>query len=350
MRSLTTILLLVAAIAVAGGLVFAFRQGRNEAAAEAERDKPIKAPTRVQVVKGQNIVRFDPATLAGSGIAVEPPQTASTRQQFPAYGVVLDLQDLIDLGNTLETGAAQLGKAESAREAAKQDYERARALFGKNQNVSEKTLQAAEATWHGEEANVQIAQAAIDAARATALQHWGSVIAAWLMRGDEKLAQLRARNTVLVQVTPAPDATIGTPPLAAQLQSPDGHLIDGQLVSPAPRTDPKIQGRSFFYIASAQDDLLPGMNVTAVLPIGQTVSGVVVPTSAVVWYQGKAWAYVRIKPDQFVRREVATDLPLRGGWLQADAFSAGEPLVNQGAQVLLSEEFRSEISVLGDEN
>jgi hypothetical protein len=339
------LLLVLIAVVLVVGVIAAFTVGRKEAAREAVREKPIQAPTRVEVVNGEKVVTLDAAARTHSGVAVAPLEILRHRREIPAYGVVVDLQELSDLRNAIETAQAQLSKGNAAREVADKDYERVRALYKKNQNVSEKTVQAAQGTARVEAANVQAAQAAVHAAQATVRQRWGRTIADWLTQGASEFEQLRRQEHLLLQVTLAPGQTNAIAPAAASVRNVEGRLFAATFVSEAPRTDPKIQGRSFFYIVPAADaNLLPGMNVTALLPVGEPVQAVAVPTAAVVWLQGKAWAYAQQKPDRFVRREVSTEQPVPGGWLQPKEFSTGELFVIQGPQVLLSEEFRAQIS------
>ncbi len=73
--------------------------------------------------------------------------------------------------------------------------------------------------------------------------------------------------------------------------------------------------------------------------------GGVVPDSAAVWLDGKAWAYVQKGRERFVRLEVSTNHPVREGWFVTNNFAAGDRVVVQGAQLLLSEEFRSQIRI-----
>lgn len=340
------LLLILVAVGLIGGLIVAFTVGRKEAANEAEREKPVKAPTRVKVVNGENVVTFDQATQTNSGVALTRLETISHRRELSTYGVVVDLQELTDLRNAIETAQAQLSKGRAAREVASQDYERVKTLYEKNQNVSQKVVQAAEGTLQAEEANVQTAQAALHAAQATALQHWGGIIADWLAQAAPEFDQLRSQTNLLVQVTLSPGQAIVAAPQSAQVQTAEGKLVPAAFVSLAPRTDPKIQGRSFFYVIAAKDsNLLPGMSVTALLPVDEAVQGVVAPASAVVWLQGKAWAYAQVSPDRFARREVSTEQPVPGGWFQPQGFSTGQLFVVKGPQVLLSEEFRAQISV-----
>jgi hypothetical protein len=81
------------------------------------------------------------------------------------------------------------------------------------------------------------------------------------------------------------------------------------------------------------------------VPGGNQKSGVVVPYSAVVWIYGKAWIYIRKDAVHFVRREVPVDHPSEGGWFSTERFSPGDRVTVQGAQLLLSEEFRSQIRI-----
>jgi hypothetical protein len=125
----------------------------------------------------------------------------------------------------------------------------------------------------------------------------------------------------------------------------DGSRVPLQFVSAATKTDPRIQGLSFFFTAPAVSGLLPGMSVAAFLPSGQTLEGAVVPPSAIVWGQGRAWTYFRTGPESFARRAVATDRPAPGGGYLAQGLKENAQVVVQGAQMLFSEEFRAQIHV-----
>ncbi len=90
--------------------------------------------------------------------------------------------------------------------------------------------------------------------------------------------------------------------------------------------------------------LVPGFSESAG---GKHIPGVVIPDSAVVWLDGKAWAYVQQGRGHFIRKEVATDHPVGKGWFVTKIFMDGDSIVVQGAQLLLSEEFRTQIQIGG---
>jgi hypothetical protein len=78
------------------------------------------------------------------------------------------------------------------------------------------------------------------------------------------------------------------------------------------------------------------------------LDGIEIPGSAVVWWTGRAWVLLRTDTDTFTRHEIPTDVPAPGGGFIVPVQRLPHPvseLVAQGAQVLLSEEFRAQIEV-----
>ena len=341
------LLTFVISAAVIGGLIFAFIEGREEFKRERERESPVKAPSRVAVVRDANVVALDAAAREQNGVTIGALEPAAHRPEVRAFGTVLDAQDLIDLRGSLVTATAQLAKSKAALEVARSEFERQRALRLQNQNVSEKAFQTAEGALRGEEANATVAEAALATAQASARQRWGAVIAQWLASDAPELGALQRQESALLQISAPSGASLPAAPETATLQSSDGATVTAKLVSPAPRTDPKIQGRTFFYLAK-DAALLPGSNVTAALPVGEPTQGVRVPDNAVVWLHGKAWAYMQTEPDHFTRREISTGQPMPGGWFAPANFAKEKTFVVRGPQVLLSEEFRAQI-LIGEE-
>jgi hypothetical protein len=121
------------------------------------------------------------------------------------------------------------------------------------------------------------------------------------------------------------------------------------LVSPAPRTDDFIQGETFFFHADGEG-LRVGMRVDAWIPVAEAkLTGVFLPTSAVVWHDGRAWAYVRQGSERFLRRELRGYQDRGGDWFVPSGIHPGEAVVIRGAQTLLSEEQRGAIPEEEDE-
>lgn len=359
-----------AVLALAGLLIWGFLAGRSAATGEAAREEAVKPAVRVS----QN--PFGPPTLVLSrelqqqaGVQLRQPQAAPYQQEIEAYGSILELQSFTDLGNTLAGANAQHAIAEAKAAASRAAFERARLLYKKNQNFSKAQLQTAEATFQSDEASLRAAQVQAQNAAASAYQMWGPVLGQSLASNSALAQDLIRHQKLLIQVTLPLGVSLPQTQKDASIENPTGTRTPMEFVSAANRTDPQIQGASFFYTAAAARGLLPGMNVIALLPAGRPAAGIEIPASAVIWMQGRAWVYLRTGENAFTRHEISTAQPQAGGGyiessdtraLRSDpagppssagavqSFPTNLPLVVAGAQALLSQEFSAQIDVGGE--
>src|SRR5208282_5309006 len=156
------------------------------------------------------------------------------------------------------------------------------------------------------------------------------------------------RDAVLIAMT-MPAGTAFAPQKSVSLELPGGRRMEATFVSDYPRVDPRIQGRSVLYVTTSKSELAPGLNLVAHLPVGGLLKGVVIPASAVVWSEDKAWVYAQVSPERFSRSPVPTDVPVEGGFFAGEGLAAGDRIVTVGAQALLSEEMLLHSQGGGDE-
>jgi hypothetical protein len=336
-----TIALLILA-GIAGGLVWGFLAGRSEQAAEAESDAPIEAASRVTHENGKTVLAFDPEAQRANGIVLVTLGADKRSAASQANGVVLQLQPLLDLKTSYNAALMDIAKARAASQASHAEYKRLLGLNQDGQNVSEKAIEAARAASESDVAVLENAQQSLVVLKSSMQLRWGTVVAGWIEQSSPQLDALLAQRTFLLQVT----ATAGgsnLPPAQAIAQLHGGTHISAQLVGTLPQLDPRLQAPSYLYIVSAHPGLVSGINLPLSLPSGPARGGVVVPYSAIVWWQGSAWCYVEGSPGKFSREEVPTTNPAPTGWFVSEEILAGTRVVTAGAQTLLSEEFRSQI-------
>jgi multidrug efflux pump subunit AcrA (membrane-fusion protein) len=138
-------------------------------------------------------------------------------------------------------------------------------------------------------------------------------------------------------------------PRNALAQAPSRETnIDLQYISPATRTDARIQGLSYFFAAPGDSGLLPGMNTIVYVPSGRTYQGVFVEDTAIVRWQGRSWVYLRVDPQTFKRHPINTDQPVSDDDYVVRDIPPGSEIVMRGAQAILSEEAKSELRGAGD--
>ncbi len=340
------ILEIIIFVAVIVLLIWAFLREDKESSLEPEKQAASQASGEEQ----KTVVTFHRLAQERSGIVAAPLKPMSYREEIQAYGTVLSLQSLADLRNRYIQAKAQLENALTMADVSKREYERLKVLNENNKNVSDKALQAGEAAWRSDEVNLRASRDALPALEGAVQQQWGDVIAQWVFEGSPAFYKLIQQQEVLVQITLSPEVHLSPPPETVSVRAPDGTLMSAHFVSLSPRTEPRLQGMSFFYIAPGHPvRLLPGMNVVAFMPSGPEVKGFFIPGSSVVWWQGKAWVYLQTNSDRFVRRDVPTENPVKEGYFVSKGFRPGERIVVTGAQLLLSDELLSKSRAAGEE-
>jgi hypothetical protein len=296
-----------------------------------------KGPPPVSVENGQTVLILDTPTQNRLGLEVATLTATLTRTQVTLSAVVLSVQDLATFRNGYVATQAQLQKSRVEADIARKEYTRLKSLFEQNQNVSEKSLQSSEATLQTNEVDERAEVQQLNLQESVVRQEWGGVVAKWAVESSPELQRVFDQREVLVQMTMPSGATFGAPK-AISLEIPGGTRTEASLVSTFPRVDPRIQGTSFLYVAPGRLGLTPGVNLLAHLSVGSQMKGLIVPTSAVVWSEGKAWAFQQTASGRFTRRAVSTDAPVEKGFFVTQGLSAGDRVVTQGAQALLSEE------------
>lgn len=312
-------------------------QERREEAEGRRRAQENKRPAQISWENGQATLVLDAQTQSRLGLETVTLVETATRAQVTSPAVVLSARDLATFRNSYFATRTQLEKSRIEAAVAKNEYTRLKTLFNENQNVSEKSLQSAEGMVQTNEEDVRSGEQQLSLEESVVRQEWGGVVAGWAVNGSPQLQRVLDQREVLVQMTIPPSAAF-IPPTTIALEIPGGGRTQASYVSPLPRVDPRIQGRAFLYLAPVQSGLTPGINLVAHLAIGAQMKGLIVPSSAVIWSEGKAWVYQQTGGDHFTRRAMDTGVPVEQGFFVAQGFSARDRILVRGAQALLSEE------------
>jgi len=292
---------------------------------------------KISFENGQAILTLDQQTQRRMGIEFSTLPPTVTRTQVAAPAVVLSVQELATFRNGYIATQSQIEKDRVDTEVARKEYSRLKMLFDNNQNISEKTLQSAEGSLRLLEVDQRTAEQQLNLQASVTQQQWGNVVAKWAMDGSPELERLLGMRETLLQVT-LPFEQSYNAPRTIFVEIPGRSRSEATLISSFPRVDPRIQGGSFLYVSPGQPDFTPGVNLLAHIAVGNSMRGVIIPASAVVWSEGKAWTYLQTAPDQFSRREITTDVPVNDGYFVTVGFTAGSKVVRRGAQSLFSEE------------
>ncbi len=110
-------------------------------------------------------------------------------------------------------------------------------------------------------------------------------------------------------------------------------------------------GTPFFYLTeTAQTPAQQRAAIWIPLP-EQTLNGVSIPSSALVWHLGQAFVYLQINDELFKRIKITHKKLIDSStYFIQDDLQEGDKLVISGAQMLLSEEFRNQIPTEDDDD
>jgi len=312
-----------------------------------DQDDDISSPSRVVSEQGTTVVTLTQQTQDQSGIATTLLKSGTHQSTLSTFGTVVNIDTLIELRTRYLAAKADASVIRASLGNSQQEYQRLLKLNQDNRNISDRALQTAEAAWKADEAKVSAAETAANSVRDNMRQQWGEALTTEATRPSPSAAMQRLLQyqEVLLQIslpfdaaTPKPGSKLLATPAASSAKP-----VQAEFVSASPQTDSTIQGKTYYYRAAA-GDLRAGMRVSVGIPdSAKSVTGVVVPASAVVWYGGKAWVYRKQDAEHFVRQAISADIASGDGWFNVNTLNPGDAVVTSGAQLLLSEEFKYQI-------
>lgn len=270
----------------------------------------------------------------------------------------------VDLESRLTTAQSEVVAATASVAAARAAFERAKDLNAHGKIVADRAVEEAEARFKGEEARITAAKEHVrliaESLKAATgptgpillrVTRGGGVLEVNAQPGEaiesgQPILRVARFDTLVAKVEiPAGEHVAPHPPIARIVViGHEDHPLRGEQIAVA-TSDPRTLGQTLLFRVGAEGLLLrPGQPVTAYLPTSGTVQpGVIIPRSAIVRFSGKAWTYVEIGEGRFTRRDVPLDHPTDAGWFLTSGVTPGERIVVTGAEVLLSEELKSEV-------
>lgn len=279
---------LVAALLAAGAGLWWYGLRAGGGAEHDAEDQPIVVPERVSVIDGRRIITLDLPMQAQNGIVTAHPQPAGDARRTVITGHVRDTSDLADLYR--RDRLARQGAPELA-----------------------------------------------DAIRRTVAQRYGAALAEAFASPGPALEDIRSGAAALIEIEVGSG---GAAPDVVTARDGQGHLLSLHRLAAAG------QSGHWFYRARGRT-FAAGETLTLIVTAAPARPGVAVPPSAVVWHDGVPWAYTRREGRLFARVSLDRATPRPDGGYRTDALAPADEIVVQGAELLLSEEFRARIQTEG---
>lgn len=272
----------------------------------------------------------------------------------------------VDLAARVTNANGDVEALQATLAASKAAYDRAKTLNADDKNMSDRAVQEAEARVKADEARLNAARRNVTQLEAAAKTQAGVTGPMPLVARAGEVVEVIARpneavesgqpilrvarfDTMLARVDLPAGEVAGSNISVARI-APVGREeqpVRGERVALASIADPRTLGEGYlFRVAGLGGILRPGAAVTAYLQVaGKPVTGFLIPPSAVVRSVGKTWIYKQVAEDKYSRQEVTLDRSTGRGWL-VTGLTERDRVVTVGAQMLLSEEQKSQIQIL----
>lgn len=318
----------------------------SEAVEEAQGDDDDEADEEDGEPVGDKMVRINDEIADYVGVETIELATSYFSPEFKALATIINLKPLLEIRSDCKKALAALNVAKVTEQSALQELRRLKSLAKGAGSVATKKVNYAQASWREEKAKLQGYQFELDAIRDESIQAWGQEISNWVLAKESvQWQRLLSRQDSLLLVTLPIDASL--PETVSYIRvsrgASDKQARKAYFIAPAHIAGQDVQGETYFFkIASGK--LRTGMRLDAWVSQGdEPLKGVFVSDKAIVWHEGQPWAYLQIEDDLYQRVALQGGLKAATGIFMTDDVVVGNELVMQGAQMLLSEEFRWQI-------
>ena len=320
-------------------------EGGESDKAELGIDDDDDIPSRMVSVKGQNAIQLDMALQEQSGIKTQQLKAMEIREEIDAFGRVFNINGLVQLRSNLNKINGQKNVVLSELAVANKKLKRLQVLHKEAANISTRQLQEAEAESITQQAKLRTLNSQLTDALAEAEQAWGSVLTGWVTDNQtDTFEQLLSGKNVIVFVSLRAVDTLPDQTEYVYIGRNGNRTLAQKAIyiSPAIESDLVLQGETYYFMADAlRDKYRAGMHVHVWVPqTSESISGVFVPESAVVWSSGKPWVYTKNGDELFIKHVISNPVELDEGIFVAKGLEVGDKVVTSGAQMLLAEEYR----------
>ncbi|HET8807559.1 MAG TPA: hypothetical protein VFM76_04210 [Methylophaga sp.] len=289
-------------------------------------------------------VALDETAQQLAGIETITLEKSSFYPENRARATVISIQPMLQSRAELRNLQAAVNLAKVIEQSSLRELNRLQKLAKATGSVANKDVLAAQAAWQTAKASLNQTQVQLENLKRIIRQQWDATMAAWIFDPEDvAFKRLVERSDSLLLVT----MPVGEP-LQADVNTirvaPEGDRAQArkaEYVAPAIRVDSSLQGETYYFRINT-GRLRAGMRLDAWVPETQRpIDGVMIPDNAIIWYAGQPWAYTQIGDGMYQRVSLKNTLPAAEGVFDARGLlKPGDVLVVDGAQTLLSEEFK----------
>ena len=304
-----------------------------------------------ELIDGLTYVRLPLAVVKNSGITTQPLIISSEISDVFSYGEVVNLTDLFTKKNNLANQFRKKIKLENKLEGELDILKKLISLNKDNKNISDNVILEKEGDIDILQNDLAIINNDISNIIINTEHKWGEFFGKHIALEKNTIAKKLFDNKYrLINIT-IPSAKLATEmpkTINVFLPHDSKNIYKANFISDAPSSNISLQGKSFFYVVENNDIKLGSKIKADITKINNQVKRkkLFIPSESVVWSSGKPWVFIKKDGDAniFLRKPLINPLETENGWIiLEDNLKNNELVVVDGAQLLLSEEFKYQI-------
>ena len=347
MKNKPLIIIITQSLLIIGLLWLIIYLGKDEIFSDGiDSDSKIVSESEVESlvsIKNKTITLSN-AIIKNSGIEIQLISESENQSLYSSYGYVVNLKNLIDYKTNYLNINYEINKLATQLKEESEHFKKLKFLNEDNKNIADSVVHEKEIEINNLRNNLNILKSNKDNLLQTISQEWGKPFKELLTNPKKALLKnIFNSETKLLKITIANDKIKKLPPqelMVFSLNQPE-IKYKANFISKAPVSNQDIQGRSYFYLTS-NNDLMMGSKINSYIELvkDNPVKKFFIPKSAIVWNNGKPWIYKESSKNSFLRQPLFKMEEVKDGWVVQFENIPPRAIVTNGAQLLLSEEYK----------
>ena len=303
------------------------------------------------VIDGIKQIQLPTSVEKNSNIQYEKLKQTQTNQKKLNYGIVQNMAPLVSKRTNLARVNHLTNKLKNKIKIEKKHLEALKALNEDNKNISDLTISKKEIEISDLENQKNIYEYEKTSILSNIKQEWGPFFVSAVKDKNDLLNRILKNKNQLISLSVTQGNREELPPESIVIIPSISNTseVKASFLSSSPMVNPSIVGKNFFYYTK-NNKLTIGERISAyVSQSNYQQNHLLVPNSSVIWSNGQPWAFIRIKSNgNFERRSLQgmreAENGSENGWIVPEGkIKIDDEIVTNGAQLLLSEEFKYQI-------
>lgn len=279
------------------------------------------------------------------GIGTEKLEMTELFIEYSAQGIVTNLAPLIEIRQRYLNSVAQQSSANARFKESHSNLSRTQNLHDQD-IVSSRRLQEQQAQWQTDKSQLDTSTYIQSSILSQSYLEWGDVLTHWFTSlDDKKIRPYLTHSAQILQVTLPAGILLSDKTQQAWVHEHGNRdkAFPVQFVSDSPQIDLVTQGHRYFF-SNVHHPIPYGSHLTVWLPnSNQKTAGFLIPKSAVIRHMGETFIFLKKENQQFIRQLLINSTNTPNGYFVTQGLNAGDEIVTQGAQTILSQQLKHQI-------